>query len=217
MELLNDPQFKTIYEDVYTFVLDGITFTIKCRIDSFGTHYYPDAHNQQGERATGRMLPWRNPFEGLNFASPPNWLINAISSEYSMYTEPQKKTRRDPAQPGEFYIPLWELPHIQGPLKYWAREHPFIGCEKEILNSWKNARGLIEVVKYQRHEHQYLEIMAWNTQTKQYGEPERIPGYQRTLEVLGERLAQVAGSRPRAIKKPKPKREKKVIQFPSGF
>jgi len=46
--LFDDPQFDAIYEDSYQFVLDGISFSIRCRIDSFGVTYFPDAINQVG-------------------------------------------------------------------------------------------------------------------------------------------------------------------------
>jgi hypothetical protein len=86
---------KAIYEDTYSFELDGIAFTIRCKIDSFGVHYFPDAWHRSGERAAGRMLRYNTDFNDLNFVAPPSWLVNNISPDYSMFTEKQKATRRE--------------------------------------------------------------------------------------------------------------------------
>ncbi len=32
MDLLDDPQLRPLYEDTYTFPLDGIRFTIRCKM-----------------------------------------------------------------------------------------------------------------------------------------------------------------------------------------
>lgn len=210
-----DLGLKTIYEDTCTFKLDGITFAIYCRIDQYGQHYSPDAMNKDGARASGRMLPWRDPFNGLNFANPPAWLINAISPDYSMYTEPQRATRKEPAQPAELYIPLWELPKIQGSLKYWAREHPFIGRTRTLFKAYKSRRGTIEICQFAMHETAHLEIRVYDAATQSYGEAERIPGDQAVLEGIAATMAVVAGMREVKVKQPKPKREKKakVIRF----
>ncbi len=107
-EILNDAQFKAIYEDSYIFDLDGITFAIGCKIDSFGVMYFPDAISPGGQRVAGRLLAFRTTFNNLNFAHSPQWLVNAISPDYSMFTPAQKAHPRQgkPARPPELYIPL---------------------------------------------------------------------------------------------------------------
>jgi len=212
----NDPSFKAIFEDMYTFTLDGITVSVRCKIDSWGVHYYPDAISSIGEKAAARILPWRNPFEGLVFAHPPAWLIRAINPDYSMYTEAQKgnKRRGEEARPPELYIPLWELPEIQGPLKHWAREHPFIGRKREVLKAWKSRRGTIEVIKYDLQEHHHLEIRRYDTTTRTYSEAERLAGHAGDLLHIAGAMSAVAGMREQKVKVSKPKKEKKVIPFP---
>ncbi len=214
MDFLDDPQLRPLYEDSYTFTLDGITFTIRCKIDTFGVHYFPDAWSSTGERAAARMLPWRNTFNDLNFVNPPTWLVKVINPDYSMYTEKQRATRREPARPPELYIPLWELPHIQGPLRHWAQEHPFLGRKRDLIRSWKSRRGLIELCKYDLQEFHHLEISAYDAATKQYGEKTRIPGSRVQLESVGEAMAQVAGARERKVLTPQSKKIRKVIPFP---
>ena len=208
--IFDDPQFQAIFEDASTFTLDGVAFTIRCKVNSFGATYYPDA-TKDGQVAQARMLPWRNTFNDLVFVNPPAWLVNAINPEYSMYTEAKKKTRREPAQPAELYIPLWETPSIQRPLQRWAKEHPFIGCQREVLRSYKSRRGIIEVCKYQRHDTHHLEVIAFQAATKTYQEPERIAGDRDSLERLAESYAHVAGAREvrRRTKQPR-----KIIPFP---
>lgn len=208
--LFEDPQFQAIYEDSYQFVLDGITFSIRCKVDSFGVTYFPDAIHPSGERAAARMLPWCNTFNDLVFINPPAWLVNAINPEYSMYTEAKKKTRREPAQPAELSIPLWETPSIQRPLQRWAKEHPFIGCQREVLRSYKSRRGVIEVCKYQRHDTHHLEVIVYHAATKTYKEPERIGGDREALECFAEAYAHVAGAREVQVRKRKPR---KIIPF----
>ena len=218
MDFLDDPQLKTRYEDTYTFTLDSITFTIRCKIDALGVVYFPDALKSTGERASGRMLRWQNAFNDLNFVRPPAWLVNAISPDYSMFTEAQRARPRqgEPAQPPELYIPLWELPHIQGKLRHWAREHPFIGRQRDLVRSWKSRRGLIEVCKYELQDTHHLEICVYDVERKQYREKTRIAGSREQLEAVGATMAQVAGAREQKIRAPKPaKKTRKVIPFPS--
>jgi len=209
--LFDDPQFHAIYEDSHQFVLDGVTFIIRCKVNSFGVTYFPDAIGPDGEKAAARMLPWRNTFNDLVFVDPPAWLVNAIHPDYSMFTERQKATRREPAHPPELYIPLWELPEIQRKLRHWAREHPFIGRERDLIRSWKSRRGLIEVCKYALQESHHLEISSYDATRKQYGDKTRISGGREHLEAVGQAIAQVAGAREVQTRKKQPR---KIIPFP---
>lgn len=211
-EFFNDPRFQAIYRDTYTFTLDGVIFTIRCKIDSFGVVYFPDA-SKNDQTAPGRMLPWRNTFNDLTFVDPPQWLITSISSDNSMFTPAQKARPRqgEPAQPPELYIPLWELPDIQGPLRHWAKEHPFIERERELITSWKSRRGCIEVCKYALQEEHHLEISSYDTVNKCYGEKTRIAGNREQLVAVGLAMAQVAGAKEvkRHIKK-----RSNILAFP---
>jgi hypothetical protein len=109
---------------------------------------------------------------------------------------------------------LWELPHIQVPIRRWAKEHPFIGRKRDLIRSWKSRRGLIELCKYDLQEYHHLEISAYDVATKQYGEKTRIPGYREHLAAIGEAMAQVAGAREQKRPSEKPRRTRKVIPFP---
>jgi hypothetical protein len=198
--IFNDPMVKPFYEDEYTFELDGVKFVIRCRISQTGVTYFPDAINKDGVAAHGRMLPWRNTFNDLNFARLEDWLVHAIPYEHGMFTEAQKKTRHEPARPPELHIPLWELPDIQYPLRRWAKEHPFIGREREVFRRWQNRRGKIEIVQYRLQETPHLEVSTWNAETKAYETPERLAGYRSTLEPVAEEMAKVAGMSERSVK-----------------